>query len=54
MRYAIRDFHLDDIASKRDLKELERDIKEMYIVLMRDPVDVGILGILLLIGDCEF
>jgi len=35
LHHAIHDFHLDDIAAKRDLKELERDIKAMEIVLRR-------------------
>lgn len=29
LQQAIHDYHLDDLATKRDLKELERDIKEM-------------------------
>lgn len=40
LHHAIHDFHLDDIATKRDLKELERDLKEMDVALRRDLADV--------------
>ncbi|WAR45397.1 CCDC90 family protein [Methylomonas rapida] len=40
LHHAIHDFHLDDIATKRDIKELERDIKAMEVALKRDLADV--------------
>ena len=29
LQHAVHDFHLDDVATKRDIKELERDIKDI-------------------------
>jgi regulator of protease activity HflC (stomatin/prohibitin superfamily) len=56
LEQARHDYHLDDLATKRDLKEMEfklqKEVAETKADLVRWVVGVGLLQITIIVGFC--